>query len=175
MKDNGGIDVFEAINECRHMLCLLFREYSIVVKVFDPKSSFRKRFNKLRHRVGLVLFKYSEADARGGRKKRVNSWWLSEAYLPLQLELEMHDDAHSLPAYKTKLCCLLKDIYENLDRSLNELDRRGIQIFGRTGRVARDAVRHEVYGFLENTGLKPRTKRAWEIHNGLKVVRGGKA
>ena len=174
MKTIKKTDIFSELSECRHMLCLLFREYSVIVRVFDKDSAFYSRFRKLRHRVGLVLFKYSEADHSIDRKKAGKSWWLTEAYMPLQLELDMREDAHSLLVYKETLCSLLKDIYENLDRSLNELDRRGVQIFGHAGRITRDRVRHEVYCFLENVRMKPKTKRAWEIQAGLTVVPGGR-
>jgi len=175
MKTNSTAGIYSEINECRHMLCLLFREYSVVVRVFDKESVFYNRFRKLRHRVGLVLLKYSEADHGTDRKRAGKSWWLTEAYMPLQLELEMRDDAHSLLPYKETLCALLKDIYENLDRNLNELDRRGVQIFGHAGRISRDTVRHEVYCFLENSHMKPKTRRAWEIQAGLTVVPGGRS
>lgn len=165
---------FDEINECRHMLCLLFREYRIVTRAFDRKSTFFRRFLKIKEQAGLILFKYSEADDRRiSHRGHSSSWWLSETYMPLQLELDMHEDPHSLPTYKRKLCHLLKTIYENLDRSLNELDRREIQVFGRTGRIARDAVRHEVYCFLDKEGVKPRAARGWEIHDRLVVIHGG--
>lgn len=156
------------------MLCLLFREYRAVVKAFDRKSAFHKRFLKLKNRVGLTLFKYSESESLISKGLSSKSWWLSESYMPLQLELEMLENAHSIPAYKERLCILLKDIYENLDQCLNELDRRGIHLFGKTGRVIRDTIRYEVYIFLEGFRCKPKTRRPWEMHSGLLLLPGGR-
>jgi len=174
MKAISRPHIFEVVNECRHMLCLLFREYSIVTRSFDRKSDYFRHFCTLKHRVGLALLKFSEAEGRTGRKRSEKSWWLSETYMPLQLELEIDEGASSLMAYRETLCRLLKEVYENLDRSLNELDRRGVQVFGSTGRIARDTVRHEVFNFLQSDNRKPLTKRPWEINGGLKIHSGGR-